>query len=138
MTRELPAALKALFEQAKQVRERAHVPYSGHKVGAAIRTKDGRIFTGCNVENSSYGATLCAERVAVFKAVSELGRIEIAEVMVVTDAASPWPPCGMCRQVLAEFAGKDALIHASNLKGETRTETFAEVFPRAFTPEHLA
>jgi cytidine deaminase len=130
--------LKPLFDQAQAARENAHAPYSGHRVGAAIRTKNGKVFTGCNVENSSYGATLCAERVAITKAVSELGKFELAEVLVVTDAPSPWPPCGMCRQVMAEFAGKNTVVYAVNLQGSVRTESFSELFPHAFTPEHLA
>ncbi len=135
----MKAELKALYEAARKTRENAHSPYSGHKVGAAIRTSDGRVFTGCNVENSSYGATLCAERVAISKAVSETAgrRLELAEVVVVTDAPSPWPPCGMCRQVMAEFAGSELQVHSVNLQGQIRTESFTELFPRAFTPEHL-
>jgi cytidine deaminase len=125
-----------LFEAAKNARERSYSPYSGCKVGAAIRTRDGRIFEGCNVENSSYGAAICAERSAVAHAVALGGRIEIAEVLVVTDATPPWPPCGICRQVLAEF-GADAVIHMTNLRGEARTESLRELFPDAFSPAHL-
>jgi len=130
-----------LYEAARKAREFSYSPYSHVKVGAAVRTVDGRIFTGCNVENSSYGGTVCAERVAISKAVSELGKIEIAEVMVVTDASPPWPPCGLCRQVIAEFARpgtRNVDVHAANLQGETRTLLFSELFPDAFTPAHLA
>src|SRR5690348_9517727 len=89
-----------LYEKAIQAQKHSYSPYSGCKVGAALRTRGGEIFSGCNVENSSYGATVCAERVAVQKAVSECGKIEIMEIMVVTDASPPWPPCGLCRQVM--------------------------------------
>jgi cytidine deaminase len=127
-----------LYIAAKTARDHSYSPYSGHKVGAAIRLKSGQIFSGCNVENSSYGATVCAERVAVQKAVSELGKIEIEEVLVVTDATPPWPPCGLCRQVLAEFISKkDIKLHACNLNGVVETSTFSDIFPQAFTPGHL-
>ena len=140
MSPAVPAPLKELYEAARQSREKSHSPYSKQKVGAAIRTQDGRIFGGCNVENSSYGGTVCAERVAIFKAVSEQGRFKIAEVMVVTDASPPWPPCGLCRQVIAEFGrepDQEVLVHAANLQGEIRSVTFTELFPDAFTPSHL-
>ncbi|MGZ3689754.1 MAG: cytidine deaminase [Bdellovibrionota bacterium] len=129
--------LKELYKMALLTREKAYSPYSGHKVGAAIRTRDGKLFTGCNVENSSYGATICAERVAIQKAVSELGRFAIREVMVVTDATPAWPPCGMCRQVVAEFASPDTLIHSANLAGDLSTSRLSEIFPNSFTPAHL-
>jgi len=128
--------LRELYKQALMARDRSHSPYSGHKVGAAIRTAQGMVFAGCNVENSSYGGTVCAERVAVWKAVSELGPLEIKEVMVVTAANPPWPPCGFCRQVLSEF-GKEMVIHAANLQGEVQTTAFSQLLPQAFTPDHL-
>jgi cytidine deaminase len=130
-------AQKALFDAARATRLHSYSPYSGHKVGAAIRIRGGRIFGGCNVENSSYGGTVCAERVAVQKAVSELGAIEIEEVMVVTDSATPWPPCGFCRQVIAEFAKPGTPVHSANLKGKLRSTTVAKIFPEAFTPAFL-
>lgn len=131
----VPAALQPLYEAAKAARERSYSPYSGHKVGAAIRTADGTVFGGCNVENSSYGGTVCAERVAIQKAVSE-GHLKVVEVMVVTDFSPPWPPCGMCRQVIAEFSD-GALLHTANLSGECESFAFHELQPRAFTPGHL-
>jgi cytidine deaminase len=136
----IPAPLQKLYELAKRARENSYSPYSRLKVGAAIRTSDGKVFTGCNVENSSYGGTNCAERVAIQSAVAQHGKFQLAEVMVVTDASPPWPPCGMCRQVIAEFArggNDDVLIHAANLAGEIKTARFAELFPDAFTPSHL-
>jgi cytidine deaminase len=128
--------LKELFEKASTVRENSYSPYSNYKVGAAIRTKDGRVYTGCNVENSSYGATVCAERVAIQKAVSEHGHIEISEVMVVTHASPPWPPCGMCRQVIAEF-GENPKIYTANPQGDLLAFSLHDIFPQAFTPDHL-
>jgi cytidine deaminase len=131
-------AIQALYDQAREVRERSYSPYSQHKVGAAIRLTDGRVFGGCNVENSSYGGTVCAERTAILKAVSESDApISIAEIVVVTDATPPWPPCGLCRQVIAEFAGPKARLHSTNLQGDVVTNEFAEIFPQAFTPAHL-
>lgn len=133
----LNPAQKELFEAAKSARERSYSPYSGHKVGAAIRMSDGKIFSGCNVENSSYGGTICAERVAIQKAVSE-GHLKIQEVLVVTASTPPWPPCGMCRQVIAEFAAEASIaLHTANLAGDHESFEFSEIFPRAFTPGHL-
>ncbi len=134
---EAPAELKDLYRAALLAREKSYSPYSGYKVGSAIRLQDGTMHTGCNVENSSYGATVCAERVAVQKAVSERGKPTILEVMVVTDAQPAWPPCGVCRQVIAEFGGK-ARVHMANLQGELRTMGLDELLPQAFTPEHLS
>lgn len=131
-----PEVLK-LKEAATEARKMAYAPYSGHKVGAAIELNDGRIYTGCNVENSSYGGTVCAERVAIQKAVSENGAIKIKSVLVVTDATPPWPPCGFCRQVIAEFAERASMIYSCNIDDGLRGTTFGELFPEAFTPAHL-
>ncbi len=128
--------MKELYEKAKKVREHSHSPYSKQKVGAAIKLKSGEIFQGCNVENASFGATTCAEQVAIFSAVASVGKKDVAEVMVVTDASPPWPPCGMCRQVLSEF-GKDITIHAANLNGELHTVKLIDLFPAPFTPDSL-
>jgi cytidine deaminase len=106
----------ALIAAARTAREHAHAPYSNFRVGAAVRAKSGRVFTGCNVENSTYGLTLCAERVAIFKAISE-GERGFDAVAVVTDTDSLTPPCGACRQILWEFCG-DAQVVLSNLKGK--------------------
>jgi cytidine deaminase len=129
--------LKDLFKTALLVRGHSYSPYSGYKVGAAIRLSNGKVYSGCNIENSSFGATVCAERVAIQKAVSENGAITVSEIMVVTQASPPWPPCGMCRQVIAEF-GKRITIYTANLIGEYQEIPFDELFPQAFTPEHLA
>lgn len=126
-----------LFQAAKKARENSYSPYSGEKVGAAIRLKSGKIYAGCNVENSSYGATICAERTAIQTAVAAEGpKIEIVEVAVVTDHSPAWPPCGLCRQVIAEF-GLNSTIHAADLTSIQSTMSFKELFPSAFTPEHL-
>lgn len=130
--------MKDLIQTATQTRERAHAPYSGHKVGAAIRTSDGRIFGGCNVENSSYGGTVCAERVAIQNAVASVGKFKLAEVTVVTDVSPPWSPCGFCRQVMVEFGDAHTRIHAVNLLGEKSSWTLGQLLPEAFTPAHLA
>ena len=130
-------APRDLFTAAQDARERAYAPYSGCRVGAAIRTRSGDIFAGCNVENASYGATICAERAAVMGAVSAQGKIEITEVCVVTDALPPWPPCGMCRQVLAEF-GPEARVWWASVNGMTQTATLRELLPATFSGEYLA
>jgi len=125
---------KALIDLANTAREHAYVPYSKYHVGAALCTKTGRIFTGVNVENAAYPQTMCAERVAIFKAVSE-GEKEFEAISVVTDNGGS--PCGGCRQVLAEF-GLDTLVLIANGKGELLKEmTVKELLPEAFTPEHL-
>jgi cytidine deaminase len=93
-----------LVEAARVARLRAHAPFSGFKVGAALETADGEIVTGCNVENATYGLTICAERVAMFKAISE-GHRQFTRIAVVADTDSPTPPCGACRQILWEFGG---------------------------------
>jgi cytidine deaminase len=133
----LPGSLKELYKKAVHARKNAYSPYSGFSVGAAVRLESGEIFVGCNVENSSFGATVCAERVAIQSAIAHRGaKTRIAEVLVVTDAEPAWPPCGMCRQVIAEF-GRHASIHAVNLKGEVRSTTLSQLLPEAFLPEHL-
>ncbi|MBV2169392.1 MAG: cytidine deaminase [Bdellovibrio sp.] len=126
-----------LFQAACDVQKRAHAPYSGALIGAAVLMSDGKIYSGCNVENASYGGTVCAERVAIFKAVSEGSSKQIKEVLVVSDAEKPWPPCGFCRQVIAEFANEQTIIHTANLQGKMKSFKFPEIFPEAFTPKHL-
>ncbi len=124
-----------LIEIARKARENAYAPYSNFKVGAALLTKSGKVVTGCNVENSSYGASMCAERVAVFKAISE-GEKEFAEIAVITDAEEPAMPCGMCRQVLAEFSPR-IKVYAANLRGKVIETTLDKLLPYAFTKEDL-
>jgi cytidine deaminase len=137
-SRDATALEQELYEQACDARDHSYSPYSGHKVGAALITSEGKVYTGCNVENSSYGATICAERTAILKAASECeGKLHIEEIVVVTDATPAWPPCGMCRQMIAEFASPETRIHAANLKGDGETTLFGELLPQAFTAEHL-
>jgi len=125
---------QALIEQANQARRHAYAPYSNYPVGAALRTKSGKAFTGVNVENAAYPTTMCAERTAVYKAVSE-GEREFEVIAVVTDNGGS--PCGSCRQVLAEF-GLDTIVLIANGVGELLQETTVrELLPGAFTPEHL-
>jgi cytidine deaminase len=124
----------ALIELANEARRRAYAPYSHYHVGAALRTKSGRIFTGCNVENAAYPTGMCAERVAVFKAVSE-GEREFEVIAVATSNGGS--PCGGCRQVLAEF-GLDTLVLIADGQGHLVQETTVSgLLPGAFTPEHL-
>jgi cytidine deaminase len=125
---------QSLIDLANQARKRAYVPYSKYPVGAALRTKTGRIYTGVNVENAAYPQTMCAERVAIFKAVSE-GETEFDVIAVVTNNGGS--PCGGCRQVMAEF-GLDTLVLLADGNGDLKKEmTVAELLPEAFTPKHL-
>jgi len=125
---------QALVDLANTARQRAYAPYSNYPVGAALRTKTGRIFTGVNIENAAYPQTMCAERVAIFKAVSE-GEKEFEVISVVTDNGGS--PCGGCRQVLAEF-GLDTIVLMADGSGKLLKETTVkELLPEAFTPEHL-
>jgi cytidine deaminase len=124
----------ALVELAIEARRRAYAPYSNYAVGAALRTKSGRIFTGCNIENAAYPTGMCAERVAVFKAVSE-GEREFEVIAVATSNGGS--PCGGCRQVLAEF-GLDTFVLIADSQGRLVQETtVAGLLPGAFTPDHL-
>ena len=125
----------ALLAAALAARENAFAPYSKFKVGAAIEDIDGRIHTGCNVENSTYGLTVCAERVAVFKAISE-GVRKFRRVAIAADTDSLTPPCGACRQILWEFCG-DVEIVLVNLRGKTETYRLKELFPKPFDVSYL-
>lgn len=125
-----------LFEAAKQVRERAHAPYSKFPVGAAILYEDGSVVTGCNVENSSYGLSVCAERSAIVAGVAQ-GRGRPVAVAIVVDTPTPCPPCGMCRQVMLEFAPKELPVRSRNLKGDEASYSLGELLPHAFTSDFL-
>ncbi|HLW43177.1 MAG TPA: cytidine deaminase [Candidatus Acidoferrales bacterium] len=124
-----------LIAAARQAREHAHAPFSDFRVGAAVRTKSGRTFGGCNVENASYGLTICAERVAIFNAISE-GEREFEAIAVVTDADALTPPCGACRQIIWEFCG-DVPVILANLKGKVERESSAKLLPRPFDSSNL-
>jgi cytidine deaminase len=122
-----------LVSLAAEARKRAHAPYSNIAVGAALLAKSGRVYTGSNVENASYGLTVCAERVAVFKAVSE-GEREFEAIAVVTEKGIT--PCGACRQVLIEFGG-DLQVIVADTAGHQRVFALTDLLPEGFTPEHL-
>lgn len=125
---------KFLLDLANEARRRAYAPYSGYKVGAALRTKSGKIYTGVNVESAAYPMTMCAERVAVYKAVSE-GEREFEAISVVTDNGGT--PCGGCRQVLAEF-GLETIVLIGDGNGKLLQETtVGDLLPGAFTPKDL-
>jgi cytidine deaminase len=125
----------ALLQAALDVRENAHAPFSKFKVGAAIEDESGRIFTGCNVENATYGLTVCAERVAVFKSISE-GARKFRRVAVAADTDLLTPPCGACRQILWEFCG-DIEVTLINLQGKTEKFQMKDLFPRPFDASFL-
>ncbi|MEG1257034.1 cytidine deaminase [Clostridium sp.] len=127
---------KELVKTAIDARENSYSPYSKFKVGAAIEMEDGTVFTGCNIENASYGATNCAERTAIFKAVSE-GHKVMKKIAVVGDMSTYTAPCGICRQVIAEFADKDIEIILIKNKDEYKVKTLEEILPGAFTKEDL-
>jgi len=126
---------RRLVEAARAVRLWAHAPFSRFPVGAALETPDGQVITGCNVESASYGLTVCAERAAVFKAVSE-GHRRFVRVAVVADTAEPTPPCGACRQVLWEFGGNMEVILA-NLTEEKARHFLQDLLPYAFDARML-
>lgn len=125
----------ALIKAATQARENAHARFSNFRVGAALRTPAGKIFGGCNVENATYGLTVCAERVAIFKAISE-GERHFDALAVVTDTDSLTPPCGACRQLIWEFCGEVPVVLA-NLKGKVEVFRMSALFPKPFDASHL-
>ncbi|HUA59271.1 MAG TPA: cytidine deaminase [Verrucomicrobiae bacterium] len=124
-----------LIDAALAVRRNAFAPYSKFQVGAAVEDADGRIHTGCNVENATYGLTVCAERVAIFKAVSE-GVRQFRRVVVAADTDVLTPPCGACRQILWEFCG-DVELTLVNLAGKTETYRLKDLFPKPFDVSYL-
>ncbi len=124
-----------LIKKAFEVRENAYVPYSHFKVGAALLAASGRVYTGCNVESASYGGTNCAERTALFKAVSE-GEREYKAIAVVGDPATYTFPCGICRQVLMEF-GTDLEVIVARTENDYKVFTLDELLPHSFTPQDL-
>jgi cytidine deaminase len=126
---------EGLLASARAARENAVATFSKFRVGAALRAKSGKVYTGCNVENASYGLTICAERVAIFKALSE-GERGFDAVAVVTDAEKLTPPCGACRQIIWEFCG-DAEVILGNLKGKTEVHRMSALFPLPFDISNL-
>jgi cytidine deaminase len=129
-------SLQELIETAKTARLRSIAPFSNFLVGAAVRTKAGKIYTGSNIESASYGLTVCGERVAIWKALSE-GERDFSELAIVADTESLTPPCGTCRQIIWEFA-KNARIVLANLQGETQECSIQELLPRAFDARFLS
>lgn len=125
-----------LISAARAARENAFAPFSGFRVGAALLSKDGEIFTGCNVESATYGLTMCAERVAIFKAVSE-GVSEFESIAVVTGADRLTPPCGACRQVIWEMCG-NVKVFLANLEGLRETFEMKDLLPEAFDRSYLS
>ena len=125
---------QSLVELANEARKRAYAPYSDYRVGAALRTRSGRVFTGTNVENAAYPTSICAERTAAFKAVSE-GELEFEVIAVVTDNGGS--PCGSCRQVLAEFGLETVVLIADGSGKIIKETTVRALLPDAFQPQHL-
>ncbi len=126
----------ALIAAAQAARRHAYAPYSKFSVGAVAQTRSGRFYAGCNIENASFGLTVCAERVALFKALSE-GEREFQAVVIATDAATPTPPCGACRQALWEFCGDIRILSVAR-QGAVAEWSLAALLPAAFDDDHLA
>jgi len=129
-------SLQELIQIAKTARLNSVAPFSNFLVGAAVRTEEGKIYTGCNVESASYGLTVCGERVAIWKALSE-GERDFSELAIVADTATLTPPCGTCRQIIWEFC-KNATIVLANLDGESQECSIKELLPRAFDARFLS
>jgi cytidine deaminase len=127
--------INELINKAKNAREHSYSPYSRFKVGAALKTKNGMVFTGCNIENSSYGLSICAEREAIFKAISA-GERDLDTIAVVTDSDKLTTPCGACRQVMWEFS-KDMTIVVANLKGKKKEFKITELLAHPFGKDPL-
>ncbi len=123
--------LEELIETARLARENAYAPYSNFRVGAVVETSQGEIYSGCNIENSSYGLTVCAERTALAKAISE-GRRVFRRVVVIADTRIPIPPCGACRQVILELCGAEVQVVMANLDGQVETRGIEELLPIPF------
>lgn len=123
-----------LIEEARKARDKAYVPYSEFKVGAALIAESGNMYTGCNIENASYSLTCCAERTAIFNAISQ-GEKELIEMAVIADSKGPVSPCGACRQVILEFFSKDAKIYLSNMEGNIKETTAENLLPFSFSLE---
>lgn len=128
--------IEQLIEEAKIARERAYVPYSKFPVGAALLTESGKVYHGCNIENAAYSMANCAERTALFKAYSE-GDTKFTALVVTANTERPVPPCGACRQVIAELCPKDMKVVLTNLNGDVQEITVEELLPGAFSPEDL-
>ncbi|WP_437342319.1 cytidine deaminase [Jeotgalibacillus marinus] len=128
--------IEQLIEEAKVAREKAYVPYSKFKVGAALLTTDGRVHHGCNIENAAYSMCNCAERTAIFKAYAE-GDVTFKSIAVVADTVRPVPPCGACRQVISELCDQSMIVYLTNLNGDVQELTVGDLLPGAFSQEDL-
>ena len=128
--------MEELIEEAKKARDKAYVPYSKFPVGAALLASNGHVYHGCNIENAAYSLCNCAERTALFKALSD-GEREFLMLAVVADTVRPVPPCGACRQVISELCPQDMPIILTNLSGEIQQFTVEELLPAAFSAEDL-
>lgn len=127
---------KAL-QVARKAQKNSHSPYSKKKIGASVVLSNGKIIGGCNIENASYGGTVCAERVAIWKAKSEFPKAKIELICVVSPGTPPWPPCGFCRQVMAEFCDPDTKVICFNQKNQTDVFTLQELLPHQFGAKDL-
>lgn len=125
-----------LFKAALSVRENSYSPYSGYKVASALVTESGKVYAGINVENASYGATMCAERSAVFTAITS-GEKKIRSILILTDETEPWAPCGLCRQVLIEFCKPETEVILANLSGPKKSIRLSDLVPWSFSKEQL-
>ena len=128
--------IKNMIRMAMDARDRAYVPYSGFRVGACIKTHTGAYYLGCNIENASFGATNCAERTALFKAVYE-GEREFEALAIVSDSSNYTVPCGICRQALSEFCEPDMPVICANNEGKDKVFTFGEMLPYSFKPSDM-
>ncbi|GAA0600090.1 cytidine deaminase [Virgibacillus siamensis] len=126
----------ALMKEAVNIMEKAYVPYSEFPVGAALLTKSGKVYTGCNIENAAYPVSCCAERVAIFKAISD-GEYHFTKLAVAADTKRPVPPCGSCRQVMSEFFDADTEIHLTNLSNDIKSISMEALLPFSFNQEDL-
>ncbi|HDR3649974.1 MULTISPECIES: cytidine deaminase [Bacillus] len=127
---------KKYIEEANKMLAKAYIPYSKFPVGAALVTKEGKIYTGCNIENASYGLCNCAERTAIFKAVSE-GERDFSYLVITGETDGPISPCGACRQVIAEFCEPKMPVLLTNVKGDEKEVTVEQLLPGAFTNDDL-
>lgn len=125
-----------LIHEAKEIREKAYVPYSNFPVGAALKTKSGKMYTGCNIENAAFPVSCCAERVAIFKAISD-GETEFEAIAVAADTPGPVSPCGSCRQVMSEFFDETVQVHLTNLHNDIITGTIKNLLPFSFQSDDM-
>lgn len=128
-------SLNELINLAIEAREKSHAPFSNFKVGAVVETSEGNLYTGCNIESASYGLTVCAERVAIWKAITD-GKKDFKRVIVIADTHELTPPCGTCRQIIWEFC-RDAPVTLANLHGKSETVQMSDLLPRAFDAKFL-